>query len=437
MNTMQSIAQIPDHLKTRAKGKSTSPFVLDSRDRIVKGFFSVQNLDSSGDYVKPEAFKFDGYKQNPQVLFEHKYFIDEAGNKSSIGKCLDVFPATIKDEGDPVYLSVYNDTGEKVDMFPRSKAFRLEDGTRGVWCALEITNNVIWPKIQNGEYNALSWQGFCQIQKHGDFKYIQSVDLIEITITAIPDNRSSKFYIPNTFNVLKSLILDAGKFNQDQVIDFVDKYNLSDYGIFQVDNKWIISKSSIIDEPITEEIADLGLVLDQEENMDNTEKDKTTDTTVSPPNVEDTKVETSTTDTSNTENSTTENSTTVAEEVKVDEQAVTVEKSDVKITTVSIEMFEQFKSEITKNFSGLETSVTELDNKVKSLVTDEKKSTDIKEEQFTKGLEEIKKSLKDIIEFKETLKKSFIEPDRQENVDLDTRSEESKKNDVFNPFFGL
>ena len=171
--------------------------------------------------------------------------------------------------------------------------------------------------------------------------------------------------------------------------------------------------------------------------MDNTEKDKTTDTTVSPPNVEETKVETSTTDTSNTENSTTENSTTVAEEVKVVEEVVAVEKSDVKITTVSIEMFEQFKSEITKNFSGLETSVTELDNKVKSLVTDEKKSTDIKEEQFTKGLEEIKKSLKDIIEFKETLKKSFIEPDRQENVDLDTRSDESKKNDVFNPFFGI
>lgn len=410
-------SRLPDHLQTRAKGKSNVPFSTDLTDRTIKGFLSVESLDSSGDIVKPENFKLEGYKQNPQVLFEHKYYMDENGNKTSIGKCLEICSVTIKDEGDPVYFSVYDDTGNKIDMFPRAKSFRLEDGTRAVWCALEITNDAIWAKIKKGELNALSWQGFSHVEKHGDYRVIKSVDLIEASITAIPDNRSSKFYIPTTFNVLKSLILDSSKFNKDQVFDFVEKYGLSEYGIFQTDKKWIISKSAILDEEITDEMAGLDLVLDQEENMENKDEEVKKEE-----KVEET-VETTTTEK-------VEETTTEAEEVKV-------ETPDSKIESITVETFEQFKSEIKKTFSGLETTVVELTKKVKDLSVENKKSTDIKEEQFTSILEEIKKSLKDVLDLKDTVKKSFIETERQETIDTDTRSEESKKNDVFNPFFGL
>lgn len=413
---MQVGSKLPDHLQTRAKGKSNIPFSTNSTGRIIKGFLSVENLDSSGDIVKPENFKLEGYKQNPQVLFEHKYYTDENGNKSSIGKCLEICSVTIKDEGDPVYFSVYDDAGNKIDMFPRAKSFRLEDGTRAVWCALEITNDAVWTRIQKGELNALSWQGFSHVEKYGDYRVIKSVDLIEASVTAIPDNRSSKFYIPTTFNVLKSLVLDAEKFNKDQVFNLIEKYGLSDYGIFQTDKKWIISKSAILDEEITDELADLGLVLDQEEKMEN--KDET----------EEKKVEEPTVETPVTE-------PVVEEPAKTEE--VKVETPESTVESITVEKFEQFKSEIKKTFSGLETTVQELTKKVKDLSVENKKSTDIKEEQLTAGLEEIKKSLKDILDFKETLKKSFIETDRSETVETDTRSEESKKNDVFNSFFGL
>lgn len=413
---MQVGSKLPDHLQTRAKGKSNIPFSTNSTGRIIKGFLSVENLDPSGDIVKPENFKLEGYKQNPQVLFEHKYYTDENGNKSSIGKCLEICSVTIKDEGDPVYFSVYDDAGNKIDMFPRAKSFRLEDGTRAVWCALEITNDAVWTRIQKGELNALSWQGFSHVEKYGDYRVIKSVDLIEASVTAIPDNRSSKFYIPTTFNVLKSLVLDAEKFSKDQVFSLIEKYGLSEYGIFQTDKKWIISKSAILDEEITDELADLGLVLDQEEKMEN--KDET----------EEKKVEEPTVETPVTE-------PVVEEPAKTEE--VKVETPESTVESITVEKFEQFKSEIKKTFSGLETTVQELTKKVKDLSVENKKSTDIKEEQLTAGLEEIKKSLKDILDFKETLKKSFIETDRSETVETDTRSEESKKNDVFNSFFGL
>lgn len=379
-------------------------FFSENKDesRIIRGLLSVDTKDLTGDVALPEEFNLESYKKNPQVLFEHDLAVDENGNKSSIGHCVDIAVVTIKDSGDPVYFNLVDKMGNIIDLFPKAKSNQIGDGTKAIWCAIEITNNLIWKRIKNGELTAFSWQGFCQVDEEGDTKYLKDIDLLEISVVSMPCNRSAFFYV-------KSIFLDSAEYDEDKVLGFVEEHKFDGYSIYKCENKWAISKSDALsmNKGTKEKLLNFDVILDSE-----------------------TKMEVEQTETN---------------EIQIENKEIEV--TTPTVTNVSIEDFENYKREQEKAFNTILSSIKELSSKFSG--NTEAKSNDIKVEitEPTKNVEDQKSNETDklnseITELKSLLKnlqKNFvIESDRDETlVKKDHRSEDSRKNDVFNEFFGI
>jgi len=168
-------------------------------NQIVKGFASVNSKDRSDDLIPPESFLLDRFRANPQLLFNHKFWKDLAGNESNIGRVRTAEVAKVKDIDSDVVWGIVDEGSVQIGTISKDRSPDLVPGMRGLWVEAEVTIDEVWEKVQNGDLNAFSWKGIATLAKAmiGNVEKIvtKSIDLFEVSLVFLPDQFASTFEI--------------------------------------------------------------------------------------------------------------------------------------------------------------------------------------------------------------------------------------------------
>jgi len=152
----------------------------------IAGLLSVNTEDRDGDVIEPDEFDLEAFKANPQLFVNHKPWLDESGNETSIGTVIDAFKVKISpSEDDNSTLAVIRESDSSVISYLEKTKFPdLVKGARGVWVICHVTEPKVCAKVNAGELNTFSWSG----TRYEDEKYI---DIYEVSLVLIPANRNA------------------------------------------------------------------------------------------------------------------------------------------------------------------------------------------------------------------------------------------------------
>jgi len=171
----------------------------------IKGFVSLNDPDRHKDVAPPESFNIRRFMANPQVMLNHDFWIDEKGNKITIGVVKEMFVAeVVAIKGDEDNFGIKNiDSNSIVDTFPKEQGPELKLHDKGLWAVVEITVDDIWEKVVSNELNAFSWRGLAKtdfIVDGGEVKRVlKDIDLMEISLVNIPAHQRALFAVAKAF----------------------------------------------------------------------------------------------------------------------------------------------------------------------------------------------------------------------------------------------
>ena len=171
---------------------------------VVKGFASVETVDRSGELALADEFNIKSFMSNPQLLVNHRFWIDDMGNSVAVGKPTEMFVAKLVKSDQAGMLGIKNlATGEIVDSFPESKAIDLKVGAKGLWVIAEVSEKRVADMVRRGELTAFSWRGLTKVgyQANADGtvqKVLTDIDLFEVSLVNIPDNPQALFTVSKT-----------------------------------------------------------------------------------------------------------------------------------------------------------------------------------------------------------------------------------------------
>lgn len=207
----------------------------------IKGFASIERLDRSGDLVPPEEFNINQFMVNPQLLVDHKLWTDQMGNGVAVGRPTSAHAAKLVNLDDDLWSIVDLKTGNQINTFPKAKVPDLKVGDRGLFIVAEVTIPEVAKMVKSAELSTFSWRGFVEVDhrvndKGTVDKILRNIDLLEVSLTHIPDNPRSAFVIgksvggvevPECPYVVHSMRLDKGRFETSAIaLEYLKAHNL-------------------------------------------------------------------------------------------------------------------------------------------------------------------------------------------------------------------
>lgn len=166
----------------------------------ISGFASVATVDRQGDQIDPLAFDIAQYMANPQILVNHKLWLDENGNGMSVGRATNVVPvyAVI---GSTTLTLINMLSGDEFKTYPVERFPGLRSDCCGLWVEADITVPDVIEQLIDGRLAAFSWRGNGYMPP-GTTTPVY-IDLMEISVVTIPANQSALLQIG------KSLMLES------------------------------------------------------------------------------------------------------------------------------------------------------------------------------------------------------------------------------------
>jgi len=214
----------------------------------IEGIVSMELSKRDFDICPPSAFKIEQYMINPQVWYNHDLWNDEKGNQIPIGKTLELYAIREEELSEEQYAITNLKYGNLVGYLEKEKAeaLKIKSGDLGLWTKIQITVPDIMEKIDNGELNAFSWQGRAEIDnvwssEHGRMvRQCSAIDLMEISVVAIPANEKSYFMVAKSF-------IGALAINNDTLDDIEKQESSYDYVITGgMEGHYHVAKVSVI-----------------------------------------------------------------------------------------------------------------------------------------------------------------------------------------------
>lgn len=181
----------------------------------VKGFVSVESVDSVGHLAPPEEFNVESFLSASTVLVDHDYWVDEYGNMVTAGKVAELYPAVLaKGEDENLWLVKDIKTGEVKNQLEKASVPHLEEGARGLFSVIHVTQKGVIEKIQSGELGGFSWKGLVSAKsalgKNGEpIKVLHNIDLFEVTIAKSPINKDAVLVVGKSEGEAESLVVYA------------------------------------------------------------------------------------------------------------------------------------------------------------------------------------------------------------------------------------
>lgn len=181
----------------------------------VKGFVSVESVDSVGHLAPPEEFNVESFLSASTVLVDHDYWVDEYGNMVTAGKVSELYPAILVKSEDENLWSVQDLTsGEVKNTLEKTQVPHLSEGTRGLFSVIQVTQKGVAEKIQSGELSGFSWKGLVSAKsalgKDGQpIKVLHNIDLFEVTIAKSPINKDAVLIVGKSEGEAESLVVYA------------------------------------------------------------------------------------------------------------------------------------------------------------------------------------------------------------------------------------
>jgi hypothetical protein len=217
-------------------------------EQIVKGFASLNDSDRDRDFISPESFDLPRFLNNPQLLFNHKFWKDANGNEINIGQVKNASVASVRENDDDTLWSVVDDEGKVLTEITKEKHPDLGIGRRGLFVEAHVTVDDVWDMVDNGDLNTFSWKGMVALAKTtiGGVEHVftKAIDLLEVSLVLVPANGSATFEIAKDMFAGAALtILDMEKrqisemkvhkvqfsaelFTHDQAVEFLKNSGL-------------------------------------------------------------------------------------------------------------------------------------------------------------------------------------------------------------------
>lgn len=168
-------------------------------DFFVKGFASVATEDRARDYVSPEEFNVDQFLAASTILVNHDYWVNSHGNRVSVGKAVEMYPATLVEVEDPELWGIQNTNGEVVNYYPRKSVPNLTAGDRGLFTVVKVTDPDVIQKVRDGELAAFSWKGLstARIEKSNGRarRILTNIDIFELSLVNMPVNPNATLVV--------------------------------------------------------------------------------------------------------------------------------------------------------------------------------------------------------------------------------------------------
>ena len=181
------------------------PFMFHARmskasgpNQTVKGFCSLNNVDREGANISPEAFDLVGFLNNPQLLYNHKFWKDGSGNEINIGQVEFASVGVVRALNDNEW-SVTDENGNEFETLEKSAHPDLRDGLRGLFVKAKVTVPDVWNLVENGDLNTFSWKGLATLGRTvaGGVEHVitKLIDMVEVSLVFKPANMSATFEI--------------------------------------------------------------------------------------------------------------------------------------------------------------------------------------------------------------------------------------------------
>jgi len=243
-----------------------------TEDRVVKGFVSMNNLDRHDDTIPPEAFMLERFENNPQLLFNHKFWKDANGNERNIGQVSNVSVARVSDiDDDKLWGIIDIETEKQVGVFSKSVSPDVVPGARGLWVEAHIDVIEVWKMVENGDLNTFSWKGLAQLGEAviGGVRRViaKSIDLIEASLVFTPANGLATFEIAKGVFFGSDLMTNISK--DHEIERFEVNQVMFSKNIFTQKSaeRWLIDHDLIMT-PLSEEVDELVSIQEEEKSFD-------------------------------------------------------------------------------------------------------------------------------------------------------------------------
>ena len=197
----------------------------------VKGFASVETLDRSQDVVPPTEFPIDQFMAAPSLLVNHKFWIDERGNRVPAGKVAAMNAVKLAKLNDEEYAVIDLKTKQQVNTFPKAKVPNLNVGDRGLFVVVEVSQPEIVKMVERGELSAFSWRGLVAVDYQINpltgmsQRIYKNIDLYEVSLVNVPDNPDSTAMVSKAAHMMR---LSKSRFEtRDQATTYLNDHCLN------------------------------------------------------------------------------------------------------------------------------------------------------------------------------------------------------------------
>lgn len=206
---------------------------LDSSDGdalvTIKGFASVETVDRSGDLVPPTEFNIEKFMLNPQLMVNHKLWIDDSGNGVSAGRVISMHAAELIPDVENSEIWAIKDLKSDgiISTYPKSRIPDLKSGDKGLFVVAEVTIPEIAEKVKTGEFSSFSWRGLVDVEdifseEGGAKRKLIDIDLFEISLVNVPDQPDSSFIIGKSLHTVR---LEKSRFETKEIVSEYLKYH--------------------------------------------------------------------------------------------------------------------------------------------------------------------------------------------------------------------
>jgi hypothetical protein len=171
--------------------------VGDAASLFVRGFASTNATDRHGQSIDPALFTLKVFRENPQLWLNHKLYVDQFGNTTSVGTVDEVHAVKVAEyDAERKRMTLVDlETGNLVRSNLPTEGLIVTPGMKGLWVVCHVTQPNVVADINSGKLNAFSWSG--QAYKNTTGKYVK-YDLHEVSLVNLPANQYALFQIGKT-----------------------------------------------------------------------------------------------------------------------------------------------------------------------------------------------------------------------------------------------
>lgn len=232
------------------------------KGHFIKGFLSMNGQDREYDILPPEAFDLKSFMQIRTLLYEHKFWLDDKGNKQTAGEVVQANKVKLltNPDDETTWRIKDLDTAAIIGTFPKDRVPNLVHGDRGIFVVARVDVEKIWDKVKRGVLNGLSWKGAARIIKAKIGKLVKdvvaAVDMYEASVCSSPEQGDSLFVMMTKSHksslatdvladcpdlALQFLAFSPVVFNEDQARAWLKSRKFADTDIFPCTDGELIS----------------------------------------------------------------------------------------------------------------------------------------------------------------------------------------------------